>query len=314
MRVLFTGYAPIHSICFAPIREELKAEGHDVWTIPESGMLALPNFECDLWFVAHTNAKPPRSYGKCIQIFHGCSFRNVALRPKAVGKDAYFAWGPRMHEGLRALGVPTEQIHNVGAPKTDKLLDDIFYPTDLAFENMELPLILYAPTGAKDNSLETGLGLEVVNELCMKGTYNVAVKLHDHPKRDQMRILASLVRGHPNFHVSNELDVTKLMKRASLLLTDASSVANEFCLLNRPIVFLDVPKLLKRAAKSPQYDPKGRNVGFTAKDPQHAVGMIDAYLELPLMTSFQRRDRELRTFYNAGHATEAAMEAIKELT
>ena len=42
-----------------------------------------------------------------------------------------------------------------------------------------------------------------------------------------------------------EPDVVRTMSIADLLISDASSVANEFALLDRPIVFLDVPELIE---------------------------------------------------------------------
>lgn len=59
-----------------------------------------------------------------------------------------------------------------------------------------------------------------------------------------------------------------------VLVTDASSVANELVLCVRPIVFLDVPELLAAAEDDPRLDLKtwGRKAGETVRAPQQAWG------------------------------------------
>ena len=54
---------------------------------------------------------------------------------------------------------------------------------------------------------------------------------------------------------------------ADLLISDASSVSNEYALLDRPMVFLDVPKLLKTARG------KGSMVDLDAADEADRAGL-----------------------------------------
>ena len=84
--------------------------------------------------------------------------------------------------------------------------------------------------------------------LASRYSYDILVKPHDHPKNgaaDRCEELTPL--AGPGLRVVRDTDVVPLLFVADLLITDASSVANEFTLLDRPIVFLDVPRLLEDA-------------------------------------------------------------------
>jgi hypothetical protein len=103
-RLLFTGYAPVHFICFRPIYERLRRmPGVDVFVsggqmedaaeavsardlyrpfrIPPRRVLTLDAIRkqrFDLVFCAHVSGYFPRSDNGRVQIFHGLSFRNMA--------------------------------------------------------------------------------------------------------------------------------------------------------------------------------------------------------------------------------------------
>ena len=64
-------------------------------------------------------------------------------------------------------------------------------------------------------------------------------------------------------------DVILTLFAADLLITDASSVANEYALLDRPIVFLDVPELLAAAGgegSAPDLETWGRRAARSSRD------------------------------------------------
>jgi CDP-Glycerol:Poly(glycerophosphate) glycerophosphotransferase len=343
-RILFTGYAPVHYLCFRPLHAALsrlpdvevhvsgglrtRAE-HHTWRydvdalygpfgVPPHTRLTVDELrerDVDVLVSANTNAIAPRSAGMVVEIFHGVSFRNLAIRAENAGKDAYHVVGPYMHRGLERMGVLAPGDRRgvpVGFPKTDRLLDgSIDREAVLAREGLsgERPVVLYAPTGARDNSLET-MGEEVLRRLKAAAAFDVLVKLHDHPKRpiDWRARLAPLEDEH--LRIARGLDVVEQLFAADLLLTDASSVANEFTLLDRPIVFLDVPDLLEAAARKGSVDLQtwGRRGGELVATPDAVVGAVDAALAHPERRSPVRRAIAADLFYNAGHATDAARE------
>ena len=346
--VLFTGYAHAHFACFHPVFTALRAApGVDVrvagglrttladvtlydaramyepFGVPDGCVLTmdeLAEHDCDILFCANTKAIKPRSHGVSVQIFHGLSFRNRAVRPANDGYDRYFVIGPYMHRRLEDQGVfvsDDPRALKVGFPKTDRLLDGTLDRSAIlaghGFSG-DRPVLLFAPTGARRNALET-MGEELLARLAAEDRYDVMVKPHDHPKNriDWFSRLAPLESEH--LRVVRDADVIPLLFAADLLLSDASSVANEYALLDRPIVFLDVHELLAAAAAEDDrldLGTWGRRGGIVAPDPGGAMSAIAEALGDPSIGSDVRRAMTADLFYNPGHATGAALSWVLE--
>lgn len=201
----------------------------------------------------------------------------------------------------------------IGFPKTDPLLNGTLNRATL-LARYELderrPVLLYAPTGEAHNSLET-MGETVIRRLSATNKYNLLLKPHDHPKDksvDWLAKLAYLESSHTR--LVRELDVIPLLFLADLLITDASSVANEYTLLNRPIVFLDVPQLLEESkAKGSFIDLEtwGRRGGIIASNPAEVEAAVSFGLSQSDHLSEVRTAIAQHLFYNPGCATEAAI-------
>lgn len=347
--ILFTGYAPVHFHCFKPLYERLVSHpGFDVRvsgglrTLQEDGShrydpeglygpfgidpgrilppAELSSLECDYLFGANTNLIAP-GHARCrVQIFHGVSFRNRAIRPQNDGCDFYFLAGPymsRRFEETGLVGPGDPRALRIGFMKTDALIDGSLSREQLlaahGFDGRR-PVILYAPTGQKHNSLEL-MGEEVIRRLAATGRYDLMVKLHDHPKKsiDWQERLAPL--AGPHVRITRDADVIPLLRLADLLITDASSVSSEFSLRDRPMVFLDVPELIAaaRAKASSQVDLEswGRRAGQIARDPGEVPGIVEESLAHPAVHSTIRRAMSRDLFYHPGRATDAAMEWLE---
>ena len=209
----------------------------------------------DVLFWANTKLISPRNAGARVQIFHGISFRNKSVRDENMSCDHYFLIGPYMQRKFVAGGLlcaEDPRALQIGFMKTDALCKGFDRAELLRRYGLEgkRPILLYAPTGQKHNSLET-MGESVLRSLAASGQYDVLVKLHYHPKDksvDWAARLAPLEDAH--LRVARESDVVPLMQLADLLISDASSVTSEYALLDRPMVFLDVARLLEKATKS----------------------------------------------------------------
>ena len=346
-RILFAGYAPVHFVCFQPLYERLRrmrgieivlsggrealAEGgarltarqlYAPFQIPPQQIVELEKIRkqtFDLVFCAHVSGYFPKDEQERIQLFHGVSFRNMAVRRDVLVYDRLFLTGPymrRLFTETQMLRDRDPRLVNIGFPKLDRLvngaLDRRAILKRLGFSGRR-PVILYAPTGQIDNSLEH-TGEAVLERLRATGKYDILIKLHDHPRdrgTDWPARLKPLLDRHTQ--LATGLDVVPYMFAADLLLTDASSVSSEYALLDRPMVFLDVPQLLatmKRKGVALDLDTWGRKGGVTTRWPDEAVEAIAWSLAHPRHAGPVRRAMARDLFYHPGRATDAAMEWV----
>ena len=143
--------------------------------------------------------------------------------------------------------------------------------------------------------------------------YDLIVKPHDHPKNADTD-WATYLRRYESEHcriASPRENVIPLMFVADLLISDASSVVNEYALLDRPIVFLDTPTLLKQARNARHsmldLDTFGRNGGLVADGPGDVAARVAESLADPGRCSAARKDIANNLFFNRGCATKAAL-------
>ncbi len=340
-RILFAGYAPVHFVCFLPVYRQLVAdprlevflsggfrsvEGnvvsfsidgfYDEFPVDQTKVLAADVARArdfDVLVCAHlSDTLFPRSAGRTVQVFHGVSFKNLSVREKALRYDYLCLPGTYHAEQYQQEGLirPAEATALItGFPKLDLLAapsserDALLRPLGMSSER---PTLLFAPTGDKHNALEV-MGREVIERIAERDSWNLLVKPHDHPKNsiDWFRELSDL--EGPRVRLIREKDVVPYLGAADLLLTDASSVALEYTLLDRPIVFLDVPKLLKRLAKrAPALDlaTYGRQLGVIAEQPEDVVSVVSDCLAHPERQSALRRQAAGHLFHAPGQATQ----------
>jgi len=348
-KILFTGYAPVHFVCFQPLYQRLeslpefevfvsgglktKTEAgvrfdekamYQPFGIPDERVLPveeIQNRDFDVLIAANTGLLAPRSVGARVQIFHGVSFRNRAVRQKNMNCDFYFVIGSYMLRKFNEAGLLKEndsRVLKIGFPKTDPLRNGEFHRGDLlrhyGFDGAR-PIILYAPTGERHNSLET-MGEEVIKRLSQSDKYDLLIKPHDHAKNaaiDWFSRLSALENDHTK--LVRHLNVVPALFLADLLITDASSVSNEYSLLNRPIVFLDVPELLKKAIKKGgilDLDTWGRRCGRVVEHGSEIVEAVSDSLNNPDRQSDIRMAMADDLFYNPGTATEKAAAWFQE--
>lgn len=347
-RLLFAGYAPVHFVCFQPIYRSLARHPdirielsggrepdengigaltardlYQPFDVPADAVIELSEMEkCsyDIVFCAHISGFFPKADRKRVQVFHGLSFRNMAVRRDVMAYDHLFVAGPYMQRSFidsKLYRQDDARLVQTGFVKTDRLVDGTLDRSAILRQlgiAGDRPIILYAPTGQKHNSVET-TGPEVIRRLRATGKYDILIKLHDHP-RDRSaqgaQELFDLVDSH-TIHVK-DFDIIPYLFVADLLITDASSVSSEFSLMDRPMVFLDVPELLGAAAASKKtnldLETWGRRGGVIARWPDEAVEAVEWSLAHPHAASDIRRGMAADLFYNPGNATAAAVEWI----
>ncbi|MFG0320382.1 MAG: CDP-glycerol glycerophosphotransferase family protein [Planctomycetota bacterium JB042] len=272
----------------------------------------------------------PRRRTPLVQMFHGVSPKNYAARSEVERFDTLFVCGEYHRRKFVRAGVLAEDDPRgvrVGMPKTDRLVaggEAFDAEVRAARGPSDRPVVLYAPTrsGAAGSSLES-FGLEVVERL-VRGPAEVVVKLHDRSDRRYRRKLkvdyeAEIRRRAPGARVATTHDVVPFLAAADVLVTDLSSVAGEFMLLDRPIVFLSCPEHEERirragAERFGDDDPHDldwlRAAGEVADDASAAEAAVERALADPAERSALRCERAELLFYHPGRATEVAATAL----
>ena len=347
-RIVFAGYAPVHFVCFQPIYERLRrsrdidvflsggreaapgrpaltaAQMYAPFRVPRSRVIGLNQMRArdfDMVFCAHVSGYFPRNDEERVQLFHGVSFRNMAVRRDVLVYDHLFIVGPymkRLFTGQQMLRETDPRLVPIGFPKLDRLVDGSLDRRALlrrvGFSGRR-PIVLYAPTGQAGNSLEH-TGEAVLQRLKRTGKYDILIKLHDHPRDRTVNWpvrLKPLLDEHTR--LAKDFDVVPYLYLADLLITDASSVSNEYSLLDRPMVFLDVPQMLANMRKKGvalDLETWGRKGGATVQWPDQAVEAVASALAHPRRDGAIRRAMARDLFYNPGRATDAAVAWIRQ--
>ena len=260
----------------------------------------------------------PGKVEKTVQIYHGVSFKNLAVRDRALRFDLLCLPGRYHAELYQRAGLVRPGAAKcllTGFAKTDALVTrqgvtDVVRALGL---DPSRPTLLFAPTGEKHNALEVA-GHAIVRAIRDDGRFNLLVKPHDHPKLkiDWFAELASLEGDR--VRLVRDKDVVPYLVAADLLITDASSVALEYTLLDRPILFVDVPRLLQKVStKAPALDLEtyGRRIGRVVAGHEDVVGAIDDALVHPQREAAIRRQAAAHLFHRPGGATERVTGVIR---
>ena len=263
----------------------------------------------------------PRFARTKVQIFHGVSFKNCAVNPRSVGFDQLFLPGPYHRQRFidkRIVEEGDPKLLMIGLPKVDRLVDGSLDRTQILIDHHldpTLPTVLFAPTGDPGNSLNR-MGQEIIQTL-LELPINLIVKPHDHASEDaacQIDWKEKLrTWQHPQLSTDLGSDVVPLLFAADLLVTDASSVAFEYALLDRPIIFMDVPEIINgpRAQKM-DLETWGRKGGDLLEDPAGLRKLVPHLLENPEQKSEIRRAIAADLFYKPGTATARAVRQLYE--
>jgi hypothetical protein len=340
-RILFAGYAPVHFVCFESVYRLLRSDPRlEIWLsggfkAAHEGAVtfSLDGFydrfdvdrtrvipfeqagrqDFDVLICAHlSDSLFPHAVGRTVQIFHGVSFKNRSVREKALRYDLLCLPGryhAEMYQQWRLVRAGSSRCLVAGFPKADALVQDAFdrgsFLTHIGLDPSR-PTLLYAPTGDNHNSLET-MGEQVIEALRDAGRWNLLIKLHDHPKQTSVDWPAVLSRFESDrIRLVHDWNVVPYLRASDLLISDASSVAVEYTLLDRPIIFLEVAKLLEKMAHkhaAVDLDTYGWKIGTLVGHADEVVDAIAASLADPQRHSELRRAMARHVFYRPGSAS-----------
>ena len=260
-------------------------------------------------------ARLPRC-GARIQMFHGVA-----------GKYGFDAPTGSMREWDRLFFVNERRLRNfvasgaissdsaaarlVGMPKVDCLLDGSLVRGDILRRlglEPSRPTVLYAPTWSPASSLNL-LGVPLLERL-LAMPINVIVKLHDRSRdlRPQYsggidwaaRLAPLLAAGHGHFATS--ANITTYLAAADVMISDHSSAAFEYLLLDRPLVRIEVPALLEQANIHPDYVQLLADASTNVTTAADAAAAVAAAIDDPSPLSATRRRVAADLFHQPGTA------------
>ena len=348
-RVLVYVRAPMNYIVMAPVYRRMANDARvkfffttsegasreaDVYSEAEDGLVVLRSAEARLMKFDACLAADfiwmalPRGTRR-VQMFHGVAgkYANVYDTPEqsARGWDRlFFINRRRLQNFIRvgAIDADSPAARLVGMPKVDCLVDGSL-SRDAVLEklgiNPQRKVVLYAPTWSAHSSLVT-MGQELVERLVAAG-YAVIVKLHDRshdPQEansggvDWVSRFGRLLRESGG-HLATSSDSCPYLAAADVMITDHSSIGFEYLLLDRPLVRIEVPKLLEQANVNPEYVKLLADASLSVRTVNDTLAAVERSLGEPGLKSETRKVVASDLFHSPGNATALAVKELYEL-
>jgi glycosyltransferase involved in cell wall biosynthesis len=350
-RILFEAASPMSLTIFMPLYERLKRDPRvDLWFtscatawephqifagfgITENILSRAASrwfktdayINVDFWDMTWLHRHTQR-----IHLFHGVAGKYnldapVDLAPTIAAFDCLmFVNADRRQRYIEAGLVADDErcAPIVGYPKVDCLVDGSLDRQTIARSlqlDPSVPTVIYAPTWSPESSLNT-VGLDVVERLAAAGL-QVIVKLHDRSYDRQHRgsggidWAAQLRRydGHPRVRIARESNGCPFMVASDAMVSDHSSIAFEYMLLDRPLIVLDRPELIAKAAISREKVERLRAGADVATDPREVTNTVLAALQQPQRLSAERQRTAAALFFKPGNATDRALALVYRL-
>lgn len=278
-----------------------------------------------------------------ICMFHGLPVKGKTFQaPYMKHFDGLFLQGPLQERMLDEFAEHEPGIANrlrryrVGYPKTDLLFHPVRSSAEILREmglDPRKKTVLYAPAFDRGTSLPQ-YGEDIFRKLAEMDC-NVIVKLH--PVSYDRRVVQihsagvywpdvveRYVRPGHFVHAGN-VDVGDCLLAADVMVTDVSSVALDFMLLDKPVVYIESPEFYamigRRGSgyetwvKNPAEDLRvnaGRTAGARVENLEDMRGQVERAFQMPQEHQDARRKVVKELLYHAGDASATAAEVLAE--
>lgn len=272
-------------------------------------------------YLSPDGTKYGRNCYRRVLSFHGASFKGRSIVERAKWFHKVMLIGEYQRRTFVQRGIfadDASQLLKVGMPKLDALVNGTLDVEPLRKRFGIAPgtrCVLYAPTWTEFSSLAT-MGEAMLSELARRSDVRVLVKLHDHlldPTRSTIDWGArARAWTFPNVVLYEDVDVVPALALADVLISDASSVSQEFALLDRPLIYCDVPELYQSERYRETFDSAtwGQKAGLTIQKAGEINAALDRCFANPSEFSELRRQLARDVFYHPGSATPYALAAL----
>lgn len=261
----------------------------------------------------------PKHRGKWVMMWHGMGFKHSRAHMQRV-----FAQYDLAFVGARGRGI-SHKVRMTGYPRTDPLLKKTLSRRGL-LNTMRLPFyrknILYAPTWGpyhRNFLWEDEEIFEDIEEFCERNNCSFLIRMHPtwygrNPGK-RRKLEEKIEQNECIFDLSHKkyADVQRILYITDILITDWSSVASDFILLNRPTIFLDT-ELPTREAGTRLLTPEDR-VGYIVKSRAQFFEKLQKAIDNPKLFEKKRRAviKRLYKHLDGNSSKRCAQEIVKLL-
>jgi hypothetical protein len=119
--------------------------------------------------------------------------------------------------------------------------------------------------------------------------------------------------ARPNARLATSANITPCLAAADVMITDHSSAGFEYLLLDRPLVRIEVPELIRQANVHADYVRLLAEASHNVTSADAAAAMLDAVLASPDALSATRRAVAADLFYRPGTASARCALALYDL-
>jgi len=238
---------------------------------------------------------------KWIDVGHGIGFKDAGR--KGMLKNYDYDLGIVTSEFLREYfsreGFPSKKLKITGFPRNDPLIDKR-WSEDETERKLCIPKghknILYTPTWGHERKKPifpwetTSKFLQEVEKFCEENNCNFLIRMHInwyHRNIKEAQVMENEIkRAERIFHVASYEydDVQPLLFISDVLITDWSSIANDFILLDRPIIFLDIELPVEKFVLTPE-----DRAGYIVRNKQEFFEKLQEALDHPDL--FEKRHK-----------------------
>ena len=272
--------------------------------------------------------KLPRG-ARRVQTFHGVAgkYRTIYDSPSESMRDwdrLFFINKRRLQHFIDcgAIDGNSNAARLIGMPKLDCLVDGSLVRNDILSSlgiDPSRRTVLYAPTWSPHSSVVT-MGEELVKRLGEAG-YAVIVKLHDRSRDleyvnsggvDWGARLEPLLQRHGGLLATGS-NSSLYLPAADVMVTDHSSVGFEYLLLDRPLIRIHVPELIRNTDIEPSYVELLASASSTVNNVAETIAAVEQSFADPAFKSGDRVAVANEMFYKPGTATDRAVKELYEL-